>query len=122
MRRKPIDEFRRTPPRRYDREPQEETRIEHAGRFRKRYFDMPRLRLNALERTAWGAVCAGLLLIFCNGSAPLGDVPNVQERFADWASRKNEETVKTLLRADNGLVVLDDGTISAKRNCRDIRP
>ena len=31
-------------------------------------------------------------------------------------------TVKTLLRADNGLVVLDDGTISAKRNCRDIRP
>lgn len=96
MRRKPIDEFRRTPPRRYDREPQEETRIEHAGRFRKRYFDMPRLRLNALERTAWGAVCAGLLLIFCNGSAPLGDVPNVQERFADWASRKNEETVKTL--------------------------
>ena len=31
-------------------------------------------------------------------------------------------TMKTLLRADNGLVVLDDGTISAKRNCRDIRP
>ena len=31
-------------------------------------------------------------------------------------------TMKTLLRADNGLVVLDNGTISAKRNCRDIRP
>lgn len=31
-------------------------------------------------------------------------------------------TMKTLLRADNGLVVLDDGTITAKMNCRDIRP
>ena len=31
-------------------------------------------------------------------------------------------TMKTMLRAYNGLVVLDDGTITAKRNCRDIRP
>ena len=31
-------------------------------------------------------------------------------------------TMKTMLRARNGLVVLDDGTISAKKNCRDIRP
>ena len=31
-------------------------------------------------------------------------------------------TMKTMLRARNGLVVLDDGTISDKRNCRDIRP
>ena len=31
-------------------------------------------------------------------------------------------TMKTMLRARNGLVVLDDGTITAKRNCRDIRP
>lgn len=31
-------------------------------------------------------------------------------------------TMKTMLRARNGLVVLDDGTISAKMNCRDIRP
>jgi len=29
-------------------------------------------------------------------------------------------TMKTMLRARNGLVVLDDGTISAKMNCRDI--
>jgi len=27
-----------------------------------------------------------------------------------------------MLRADNGLVVLDDGTITSKKNCRDIRP
>lgn len=31
-------------------------------------------------------------------------------------------TMKTMLRAENGLVVLRDGTITAKRNCRDIRP
>ncbi len=31
-------------------------------------------------------------------------------------------TMKTMLRAQNGLVVLDNGTISAKMNCRDIRP
>lgn len=31
-------------------------------------------------------------------------------------------TMKTMLRANNGVVVLDDGTISSKSNCRDIRP
>lgn len=31
-------------------------------------------------------------------------------------------TMKTMLRARNGVVVLDDGTITDKRNCRDIRP
>lgn len=31
-------------------------------------------------------------------------------------------TMKTMLRAENGLVTLDDGVIVAKRNCRDIRP
>lgn len=31
-------------------------------------------------------------------------------------------TMKTLLRARNGLVLLEEGTIRLKRNCRDIRP
>ena len=31
-------------------------------------------------------------------------------------------TMKTMLRANNGLVVLDEGVISSKKNCRDIRP
>ena len=31
------------------------------------------------------------------------------------------QTMKTMLRADNGVVVLDDGTITSKKNCRDIR-
>ena len=30
-------------------------------------------------------------------------------------------TLKTMLRAFNGMVVLNDGTIVEKRNCRDIR-
>lgn len=31
-------------------------------------------------------------------------------------------TMKTMLRANNGMVVLEDGVIRAKKNCRDIRP
>lgn len=31
-------------------------------------------------------------------------------------------TMKTMLRAENGLVVLDDGVITAKYNCLDIKP
>ncbi|MBS7411324.1 MAG: PglZ domain-containing protein [Muribaculaceae bacterium] len=34
---KPLDSFRRVPVRRYDQPPQEETRISHASRFRKKY-------------------------------------------------------------------------------------
>ncbi len=30
--------------------------------------------------------------------------------------------MKTMLRAKNGLVVLDDGVIEAKYNCRNIKP
>lgn len=32
------------------------------------------------------------------------------------------QVLKTMLRATTGLVVLDDGTITAKKNCRDIHP
>lgn len=31
-------------------------------------------------------------------------------------------TMRTMLRAYNGVVVLDDGVIASKKNCRDIRP
>ena len=91
---KPLDSFRRTPLRRYDRAPQEETRVEHAGKFRRRHFDIPQL-----ERSSHALpmlVCAWLLLYFVNGSAPLSEVPDVQTRFADWAKIHNEQTIKTL--------------------------
>ena len=31
-------------------------------------------------------------------------------------------TMKTMLRANNGMVLLEEGVIRAKKNCRDIRP
>ena len=91
---KPLDQFRRTPLRRYDRAPQEETRAEHAGKFRKRYFDLPQFERS--KRLIPTLVCAWLLVYLCNASAPLGDVPSVEERFSDWAKTHNEHTIKTL--------------------------
>ena len=90
-----LDSFRRTPTRRYDLPPQEETRAEHASRFRKRYFDIPVIR-PGVDRTLMTLLCAAMLLTLCNASAPMGDVPDVQTRFADWAQIQNEKTVKTL--------------------------
>ena len=91
---KPLDQFKRTPARRYDRPPQEEGRIEHAGRFRKRYFDLPEPSRDT--RALPGIVCALLVLLLCNASAPMGDVPDVQTRFSDWAKTQNEQTVRQL--------------------------
>ena len=91
---KPLDQFRRTPLRRYDRAPQEETRIEHAGKFRKRHFDLPRFERSS--RLLPAVVCLWLLVTFVNGSAPLSDVPDVETRFTDWAQQQNAETIKIL--------------------------
>lgn len=91
----PLDEFRRTPQRRYDRPPQQEGRIEHAGRFRKRHFDLPPVRAG-LDRVLAGMLCALMLVVFVNASSPLADVPDVQTRFASWAAEQNEKTIKTL--------------------------
>ena len=43
-----------------------------------------------------GALCAVMLLVLVNASAPMGDVPSVQERFEDWAAIQNEKTVQVL--------------------------
>lgn len=54
--------------------------------------------------------------------------PLVGETWYDFGTGEvhcyniDASTMKTMLRARNGLVVLDDGTITAKMNCRDIRP
>ena len=91
---KPLDEFRRTPTRRYDRAPQEESRLVHAERFRKRYFDLPQMK--PPPRLVPGLFCLFLLLTLVRGSAPLTDVPDAQARFTDWARARNEQTVKAL--------------------------
>lgn len=94
---KPLDQFKRTPSRRYDRAPQkqEEGRIEHVSRFKKRHFDVPHVHAGG-DRLLFGALCAAMLLTLANGSAPLGDIPSVQERFTGWAAAQNEKTVKQL--------------------------
>ena len=90
-----LDSFRRTPQRRYDLPPQEETRAEHAQRFRKRHFDIPSLRTGT-DRLLMTALCVVMLLTMCNASAPMGDVPDVQTRFTQWAQIHNEKTVRVL--------------------------
>ena len=90
-----LDSFRRTPARRYDLPPQEETRTEHAQRFRKRHFDIPLIR-PGVDRTLMTLLCAVMLLTMCNASVPMGDVPDVQTRFSQWAQMQNEKTVKIL--------------------------
>lgn len=92
---KPLDAFRRTPLRRYDRAPQEEGRVEHSARFRKRHFDLPAIGLSG-DRAIGCALGAALLLCLCNASAPLAGVPSVEERFADWAAAHNEQAVHAL--------------------------
>jgi len=92
-----LDSFKRTPTRRYDRAPQEESRIEHAERFRKRHFDLPEIpRRRELDRMLMGVLCAMMVIVLCNASAPLSEVPDVQARFEDWAAVQNEKTVKIL--------------------------
>jgi len=94
-RRRALDSFKRTPQRRYDLPPQEETRAEHAQRFRKRHFDIPVIRPGT-DRTLMTLLSAVMLLTMCNASAPMGDVPDVQTRFTEWAAIQNEKTVKIL--------------------------
>ena len=90
-----LDSFRRTPQRRYDLPPQEETRTEHAQRFRKRYFDIPMI-MPGVDRMLMTLLCVVMLLTMCNASAPLVEVPDVQTRFSQWAQIHNEKTVKIL--------------------------
>ena len=90
-----LDSFRRTPQRRYDLPPQEETRTEHAQRFRKRYFDIPSIKPGT-DRLLMTLLCIVMLTTMCNASAPMSEVPDVQTRFTQWAQIQNEKTVKIL--------------------------
>ena len=90
----PVDQFRRTSLRKYMKAPKEENRIDHDARFRKRYFDLPKMSVG--ERTIGTAVWLLLVVFLCNASAPLSDVPSVQERFEDWAAKRNEKTIQVL--------------------------
>lgn len=93
---RPLDQFKRTPSRRYDQPPQEEKRIEHVSRFRKRYFEVPPVKPRHSDKLLGGVFCALMLITLCNASAPMGDVPDVQSRFSDWVAKHNAQTIKQL--------------------------
>lgn len=101
---KPLDQFKRTPLRRYDKAPppppEEKRTLEPA--IRKRYFGVPSFECMHAGRWLGGAICAAMLLTLCNASAPMGDVPTVQQRFTQWAAIQNEKTVQRLPRSDAG--------------------
>ncbi len=94
---KPVDRIRRTPLRRYDLPAKSEGNLHHFRRFRKRHFDLPNLYGDRMPLHVLGtAACIILTLAICNASAPLTEVPGVQERFVDWARIQNEKTIQTL--------------------------
>ena len=81
---KPLDQFKRTPPRRYDKAPPpppgDKRTFEPA--IRKRYFDMPTFDHRHIDRWLGGAVCAVLLLKLGNWDDKAGDAkgtPAIQE-------------------------------------------
>ncbi len=94
---KPLDHFRRTPTRRYDLapQPQKEKALPREERIHKRYFDIPRPSAG-WDRLLMGALCAVMVVSLCNASAPMGEVPDVQTRFTQWAQEQNEKTVQKL--------------------------
>lgn len=89
-----VDQFRRTSFRRYTKAPRTQSRITYESEFRKRHFDLPRVRVGG--DVPYVAAVLLLVMFLCNASAPLADVPSVQERFSDWAATQNEKTIKTL--------------------------
>ena len=89
-----VDQFRRTSLRQYTKAPRAESRFAHEGKFYKRHFDLPQMSMGM--RVLYTAACLVLIVVFCNGSAPLADVPSVQDRFSDWAAIQNEKLIQVL--------------------------
>ncbi len=86
-----------------------------------RFDRLPRRCERRMERLAAAARAEGSEVV-CLTPEPLGE----SGYFHDFGAQRvpccniDASTMKTLLRANNGLVVLDDGTITDKMNCRDI--
>lgn len=85
--------------------------------------DIPDSCLKRFEQLVEYAVAEGAAVI-CLTPQPLYDIICRDFGCDDAVPCYNIDasTMKTMLRADNGVVVLDDGTITSKKNCRDIRP
>lgn len=86
-------------------------------------FDrVPRRCVRRMERLAARAAEEGAAVICLTPDPLRGEQWHLFGRQRVRCYNIDASTMKTMLRARNGLVVLDDGTISAKMNCRDIRP
>lgn len=87
-----------------------------------RFDKLPRRCERRMERLAAKAEAEGAEVV-CLTPEPLDG--HYVHRFGGRevaCCNIDASTMKTMLRANNGLVVLDDGVITAKMNCRDIRP
>ena len=84
---------------------------------------MPRGCARRLDRLVGQALAAGERVV-CLTPEPLDGVTWHAFGTAGEVRCYNIDasTMKTMLRADNGVVELVDGVIRAKRNCRDVRP
>lgn len=84
---------------------------------------MPRGCARRLDRLVGQALAAGERVV-CLTPEPLDGVTWHAFGTAGEVRCYNIDasTIKTMLRADNGVVELVDGVIRAKRNCRDVRP
>ena len=91
-----FDQFQRTPLRRYDLPPREEPRIKDIGRFRKRHFDVPVSNAQMGIRIGGLTVVILMVLLLCNASSPMNEVPDVNTRFQEWAKIQNEKTLQVL--------------------------
>ena len=93
---RPVDQFKRTPPRRYTEPPKTSEEVREA-RIRKRYFDLPETGgKQGRGRIVRGLLCTLAVLLLCRGSAPIGEVPDVQQRFAEWAARHDQQIIQQL--------------------------
>lgn len=87
-------------------------------------FDrLPRGCAWRLDRLVKRALTAGELVV-CLTPEPLEGITwhSFGEGGAVRCYNIDASTMKTMLRADNGVVELVDGVIRSKRNCRDVRP
>lgn len=83
---------------------------------------LPRGCRRRMERLAARALGEGAAVV-CLTPEPLYEVRRLDlDGVRVRCYNIDASTMKTMLRARYGMVVLDDGTITAKMNCRDIRP
>lgn len=86
------------------------------------FDNLPRACVRRMEKLAARAAIEGARVICLTPQPLYGVATHLFGEEEVPCYNIDASTMKTMLRARNGMVTLDDGTITAKRNCRDIRP